>query len=287
MIRVLSCSLFQSPVQVHWRNDRTEDRMSAYVRYMPVLVRAFHAIWPGWQLRIHHDDAVRRHPYFGALERMHGQGVLRLVDCGKPEALCLAMLWRLRPIWDPEVEIVISHDVDSLPLLRLRRMADEFIESDKAVMLVHACESHDGVMGGGITVRAARFRELTGCESWTEFLSMAGYVDWNGYSSDEHYQRTTLWPMVRREAMIFRNEPKPTTIPCDDVRAEPSAPPPAELLARVKEYGNAFAPYIGSAGYEIDRALDFYDSLELPVLKTIREAELAAHLRHTIFPPGI
>src|SRR5258706_16156752 len=100
-------------------------------------------------------------------------------------------------------------------------------------MLVHACESHDGVMGGGIGVRSVRFRQAIRCGSWDEFISLAGRIDWNAYSADEDYQRRTIWPMIRHDAIVFRNEPKPSTIPITDLRPAPTHPPPADLLPAV------------------------------------------------------
>jgi hypothetical protein len=185
------------------------------------------------------------------------------------------MLWRLWPAFDPEVEIVLTHDVDSLPLLRLRRMADEFADSGKAAMVVHACDSHDGVLGGGLGVRASKFRKLINCEHWSEMIALGNRNDWNRYSSDEDFQRCTVWPLIWQDAIMFRNEPKPTTIACSDLRPHPSAPPPAWLLTEVRARGDNFAPYIGSAGYEVDKAFDFYDGLDIPAIRQIAKLEQA------------
>lgn len=153
MKRILSYALFQSPQPNRWRSDSTEDRVSAYARFLPVLVRAHQALWPGHELRIHHDDALRAHPYFEVLPRLEARGLLRLVSCGPAPALTLAMLWRMRPLFDEADAQVLTCDMDALPILRLRRMFDEWTASGKAAMLVHGCESHNGVLGGGFGAR--------------------------------------------------------------------------------------------------------------------------------------
>ncbi len=110
---------------------------------MPTLVRAHQALWPDWEMRIHHDQAFEHHPYFQALVPMHGRGLLRLMYCGSPQALCDAMLWRLLPAFEGDDKVVLTADVDSLPMLKLRLCVDEWRASGKSFMVVHDCESDE------------------------------------------------------------------------------------------------------------------------------------------------
>jgi hypothetical protein len=215
---------------------------------------------------------------------MHSSGLLQLIPCGPVKALGLAMLWRLRPAFEPEDHLVLTQDVDSLPLLLLRRMAVEFEASGKAVMLVHACESHDGVMGGGIGVRGRRFRELIRAARWEEFLGLAGRINWDQYSADEDYQRRTIWPMVRHEAVVFRAKDPPPTIPVDDLRREPIVPVPGDIHPMAAACGDGFAHYIGSAGYYADSAYEFYSGLPVPAMARIAECESGIDVRSVMHP---
>lgn len=268
---ILSYSLFRAPHPIYWRTDATEDRVSAYARYLPVLVRAHQAIWPGYELRIHHDEAVQSHPYFEALVRLQERGLLRLVPCGQATALTLAMLWRMKPIFEEGADLVLTCDLDALPILRLRRVVESFAASGRSAMIVHGCESHNGVMGGGFGVRAGRFRDLTGCGSFAGFVGRGG--PWDAYAADEEFLRCTIWPMVEREGVIFRQGGAPLNLRCGDVRPHPNPVPVEGLLPEVEERGDWYAPYIGSAGYEIGRAFEFYQGLPLPVMQEIRQCE--------------
>jgi hypothetical protein len=270
-MRILSYSLFQSPSPVYWRSDNTQDRMSAYMRFLPVLVRAHHAIWPGYELRIYHDDAVRSHPYFSALSRMHDRGLLRLMPCGGVSALTLAMLWRMRPLFDEHDHLSMTCDIDSFPLIRLRRMVEEFALSDKAVMLVHGCESHNGVLGGGFGARGIRFRDLVGTGSWEGFIKL-GKDQWKAYAADEEFLRITIWPRVVNDAIVFSSNQN-MNISVSDKRQSPSVDFPGDILPVVRDHGDDFAPYIGSAGYDVMGAFNFYQGLPLSIMQLIRECE--------------
>ena len=118
--------------------------------FWPSLLRAYYAVYPDWELRIHHDDRVTLTPYFPVLEKLQEQGELRLVYVGKANRLCEAMLWRCLPFWDPEVEVFACRDIDSLPMPRERVMLEEFCASDKPIHAMLDSESHTGPLMGGM-----------------------------------------------------------------------------------------------------------------------------------------
>lgn len=269
-MNIASYSLFRAPQPLYWRQDATEDRLSGYARFLPVLIRAHHTLWPGFELRLHHDEHARRHPYFPALLTLRDAGLIRLVPCGEATALTLAMLWRMKPLFEEPDALVLTCDLDSLPLLRLRRCVDEFMESGKAVMCVHGCESHNGVMGGGFGARGAAFRRLVGAETFGAFVGL-GKTGWSAYAADEEFLRTVVWPRVANHSVLFSgNVP---LMRCPDQRRTIQAPVPAELVPEAAAHGDDFAPYIGSAGYDVSAAFHFYQSLPLPVMATIRACE--------------
>lgn len=275
---IVSYSIFRAPSGAYWRGDRTEDGLSSYARFLPTLVRAHQAIWPDWEMRLHHDHAFEHHPYFPALAKMHERGLLRLMYCGNVQALCDAMLWRLLPAFEGDDKVVLTADVDSLPMVKLRLCVDEWRASGKSFMVVHDCESHDGVMGGCMAVRAEGLRRLTDTHSLKEFMSLAGPGDWGPYASDEEYLRRTIWPMVRGEGLVFHSHGE-TKLPGGDVRRGPSVELPDHILPDVATH--VFAPYIGSAGYDLDGALRYFSSLgsQLPAMNSIAECEDLAGVR--------
>lgn len=278
-MKITSYSLFRAPQPTYWRSDATEDRLSAYARFLPVLVRAHWALWPGFELRLHHDDHARQHPYFPALERMHHAGLLRLVACGEARALTLAMLWRMRPLFEEHDALVLTCDLDALPVLRLRRCVDEFDASGKAVLCVHGCESHNGVMGGVFAARGGAFRRLVGARDFASFVAL-GRAGWDAYAADEEFLRTVVWPRVEEGSLLFSGN-KPL-MRCPDQRQAPSVPPPPDLHPEAVARGDDFAPYIGSAGYDLGAAFAHYDALPLPAQALIRSCEGAVDLRQVM-----
>lgn len=278
MKRVLSYSLFKSPTPIYWRNDGTEDRMSSYMRYLPALVRAHHAIWPGYELRIYHDEASTAHPYFIALRRMHDAGLLRLMDCGKAEKLTLSMFWRMRALFDEHPHLVVTCDLDAFPLLALRHAVEEFAESEKAVAVFRGCETHNSVLGGGFGAKADRFRQLV-CTSWEALVSQHA---WDAYGSDESFLRDVVWPRVWQNSVVFQGS-ETSVIPVGDRR---TITPRRldDVLPVVQERGNEFAPYIGSAGYDVRAAVLFFDTLPLPEIGTIRRCEDGQQIDRVIAP---
>lgn len=272
MKRILSYSIFKSPKPVYWRSD-TKDGMAAYARFLPVLVRIHQAIWPGYEMRIHHDPALEAFPYFPALVKMQERGIVRLIPCGPAKTLNTSTLWRFCPMFEADADVVVTCDADSLPILRLRRMVEEFAASGKAAMVAHGCETHNGVMAGLMAVRAPRFRELLGVGAWEHFIDMGRY-GWHAYGDDEDFLRKVVWPRLADEGLLYHNPAWPAPIiPAAEMRCAPEVPPPADLLPEVVAHGDDFAPYIGSAGYDISGAFHFYQGLPLPVMDEIRQCE--------------
>lgn len=268
-MHVMSYAFFQSPTPVYWRNDRTQDRMSAYARFLPALVRAHRALWSGYELRIYHDDAVRDVPYFKALEAMHDRGALRLMPCGEARALTLAMLWRMRPLFDENDHLVVTCDIDAFPLLRLRKTVEEFTASRKAVMVVHGCESHNGVLGGGFGARGGRFRSLVGAGTWDAFIAL-GDGAWDAYAADEEFLRKKIWPLVTADAVLFSDNDR-LNITVHDQRKTIPRPVPGDVVPDAATRADDFAPYIGSAGYDVVSAFKFFDPLSTS--DAVRECE--------------
>ncbi len=281
-MRVLSYSLFRSPRPVYWRTDGTEDRLSAYARYLPTIIRAHHALWPDYEMRVHHDDAARAHPYFVALQRLHDRGLLRLIDCGPAQALTLSMIWRMRPLFDEDPHLTVTCDLDALPLLSLRYAVEDFADSGRAVMVARGCETHNSVLGGSFGAEAVAFRRLIDASSFDAFIAKAGAHGWEDYGADESFLRRNVWPRVWRDAIVFGGAAQ-SVIQIADHRI-PAARPLPDVLPVVVDHGNHFAPYIGSAGFDVEAAFAFYDALPLGAMRSVRECEAGVDVGRVTHP---
>src|SRR3990167_6523201 len=71
-------------------------------RFLAAWVRAHHALFPGYELRIHHDHHLFSTNYGGTLCGLSRRGLVKLVYVPARPGMgkCEAMLWRLVPLWD-------------------------------------------------------------------------------------------------------------------------------------------------------------------------------------------
>jgi hypothetical protein len=96
---------------------------------------------------------------------------------------------------------------------------------------------------------------------------------WDAYAADEEFLRCTIWPLVERESVIYRQGGAPLNLRCGDLRPHPGPVPVDGLLPEVEGRGDWYAPYIGSAGYDVAQAFEFYQGLPLSVMQEIRQCE--------------
>lgn len=273
MNKVVSYALFAHASGGSWKTDGTPGKLDGYIRYLPIVLRAHHALWPNWRMVLHHDRAVANHRYFPALQRMQDHGLIRLVDCGTSKHVGWGPMWRFMPAFETTADVVLCHDIDSFPSLTLRRCADEFVASPHTAAVVHGCESHTAAMAGLFFLRSARFRELVGVDDFDVFMRQRAYT-WDWYGADEHYLRDIVWPKLEAESMLFRlGANQPSVINSPNVRRELTIGMPTDVDSSVLAVGNSFAPYPGAAGMDRERAMDFFEALDLPALVLIRRAE--------------
>ena len=104
-------------------------------------------------MRVHCDSSA-----IPRLDGYRNQGLMRLVDCGSSQKVCLSMLWRLKPLWDNNVGYLLARDMDSLPLPKDRRAVEEFMKSGCIVHSLGDNRAHYGLMGGMCGFNVPRMR---------------------------------------------------------------------------------------------------------------------------------
>lgn len=261
-----------------------------YWRYLGTYIRAHHSLFSSFELRVHHDESIDRVPYGKALYALADRGLIQLVSMitscpctGK----CAKMLWRLAPAWDPNVSYVFSRDLDSLPTWRERCVVEEFISSGCGLHTIHDNVSHCGVMGGLCGVNVTSFREAIGAMTFREFIIAAGYTNarWDVHGADQDYLNGKIAPrMSILEHSVFKRTDEngnqihrsPST---NTVRFITEVPNLGTLgvSEKVRQESDALVNYMGTAGYHLERALEFYESRDVcPVLDRIEQAESTA-----------
>lgn len=244
-----------------------------YWRALPLYIRAHHALFSGYELRIHHDDNILTAPYGDVLFGLERRGLLKLVRMGEDGLAigkCRAMLWRLAPLADPDVEYVFCRDVDALPTWRERCAAEEFITSGLATGVIHDNPEHVGMMGGLCHFKATmEWRQM-----WRTLNSSAweGNKPWQEHGTDQTYLNETwslmeIDPVLEHSLFIISTETgewihrdKPT-LPNADFRtkiSDPSQEVIDSVAATVRTHSDSFINYMGAAGRRDEEALAFY-----------------------------
>lgn len=252
-------------------------------KQMPVFVTnyvlAHHALFSGWELRIHHDEHLFSTNGGDVLCGLERRGLVRLVYVpsrpgqGKTER----MLHRLMPAWDVGVEYVVCRDVDSLPTWRDRCAVEEWVQSGLDVHTVLDSCSHMGVMGGLCAFRAERLREAY--PSYEAFMVAAGRTDadWAVHGMDQLWlNEATKTMSVFEHCLPAESDPRYGHLAANqaawregrDVRV-------THEIARASVEGvgsDALTNHLGSSGYDLQRARDFYLA-HSPAAEFVREAE--------------
>lgn len=207
-----------------------------FSNYLHAVVHAFWATFGNeYWLTIHHDDRVKEANEFRFLQELERRSLLRLVDCGKAETLCGAMLWRLEPLFDEDVELVISRDIDSLPMPRDRKMVEAFYKTSGYIHGINDSESHSiALMGGMIAVKGDAFRRHFTKSQW-EFLKST--YDLSNHGSDQQFLNNVLYPAMASKLVVHTRR-QTVSYPC--LRSYPALPQEDPLDYVVKHIGAGF-----------------------------------------------
>lgn len=267
-MKVCSYAFFRHDASAYEHPNAGDSQGKFFVNFLRVLVRAHHACFSGWELRIHHDDRVRSMSYFKALERMHEAGLLRLVPMGEAKTLCGAMLWRMLPGDEPDVEVVVCRDVDSLPMPHDRRAIEEWLKTGKAAHVMHGSESHSGVMGGTFSFRPAAIKPPRAMPSWRAWIAH-NEPRLNYHGADQHllndfrsaYDSSLLIHKLKRANMVNEG--------AAEVRTIIAEPTPEDIDSAVAVYGDSFANFVGAC-YDVEPPYAFYNHLA-EVIPTFQE----------------
>lgn len=188
MKNVVSLALFRHSSSGYESVNAGESRGRYFTNCLPAAIRGYAACYPGWTVRIHHDDSIFNTYYGDVLTKLAAEGLLELVDCGKAETLCGAMLWRMKPAADRDVSRFICRDVDSMPSAREAAAVSAWVDSELAAHVIHDSPSHTGYMGGMMGFRADALRDIFGSDPYADAIKYAGDagIELNTHGADQH-----------------------------------------------------------------------------------------------------
>jgi len=253
-------------------HSKSYDRTTYYCQFLAGVVRAHHNLFPGWELWIHHDTENT-----ARLQGYARENLVKLVDCGRVVQPCIAMLWRMKPVWEPDVRYALCRDIDSLPMPKDRRMVEAFVQSGLAAHSEGDNPSHTAhFMGGMCGFLAPELRALTGLNSWDEFMaaSKVNMAAATGGADQEHLY-SVLWNKLAAHTLHHRINGIPgTATPLLNLHRSVPDLRPAGVPDYILAHGDSLASFLGSSGFDVAEAVKFYDTHGCPgVAERARKAE--------------
>lgn len=264
-MKVLSYSWF------HAANGRRGDLFSARI---PAVLRAARALFPEWTIVIHHDNALDDEAYAPVLRRLHDSGALRLVNCGDAtHRMAEAMLWRLKPIWEPGDEYVLARDLDSMATPRERWTVETFMRTGASMHMINDSPSHHlpgpcpFMLGGMVGFYVPEFLKVTGIKAWTDVIEYgrANGCNLDGYGGDQDVMNKMFHPLINGN---FYCPPYDTQDRKARIQPEPLT---ADIEPLAIQEGWRWSEFIGHVFGNVREACAFYDAF--PTSDVINKAE--------------
>lgn len=137
-------------------------------------------IYPGWQTHVEIDvDTFSDYDnIFEGLKKHYGISY----DVNPVEPLCKSMLWRLKPVFWEDIEIVLCRDADAITTWRETMAVRDWIESGETIHGINDNPAHAlPIMGGMCGFMCEPIRKRF--EVWDNFV---GERDYSVHGSDQH-----------------------------------------------------------------------------------------------------
>lgn len=191
-MKIISYSLFGDP---------SDFEFGFYLRGIYFNVRMNRLLMPGFQTWIYTTSNLinKYHQFWHELVTVNPNIVVYEQD-NAPQR-CLGMLWRMKPLFEPNVELVLCRDADSVITYREAMCNWDYVKSGLAFHAINDNDAHGGMMGGLVGFRAKKFLEKTGYQS---FNHMVKGLDLNLHGSDQHFMNKKLHPKLKSNLLLHK-----------------------------------------------------------------------------------
>lgn len=173
--KIISYSLFGSRTTPPWL-------FAFYLRGFVWNVKMNRLLYPDWQTHVEIDSETFSDydNIFNELQKHYGISY----NVNIQEPLCKSMLWRLKPVFWPDSELVLCRDADAITTLREAECVQEWQNSGKRLHGINDNPAHKlPLMGGMIGLRCDAIRAEFG--TWEHFMDNAG--DLSKHGSDQKH----------------------------------------------------------------------------------------------------
>jgi hypothetical protein len=166
---------------------------NSYLRGLMINVRMNRLLYPEWEIVLETDKST----YEGFKDLFDKLKIV--VHVNDPAPLCLAMLWRLKPVYEQlngkwKYSHVICRDLDSPPTYREVQAVQYWINRDKALHAITDSISHKiPLLGGMIGIRPDHFT-LRMPDSWDKLIALGSGIDYTKKGSDQIFLERIVYP---------------------------------------------------------------------------------------------
>lgn len=178
-MKIISYSLFGSRTTEPWL-------FNFYLRGFVWNVKMNKLIYPGWQTHVEIDTDTFSdydHIFYGLKQHY---GISYNVNIQEP--LCKSMLWRLKPVFWENSEVVLCRDADAITTAREKSLVDRW--DRKGLMGINDDDAHTlPLMGGMIGIECQVLRDTYG--SWERLMCEAG--DLSNHGLDQTFLMKELY----------------------------------------------------------------------------------------------
>jgi hypothetical protein len=152
-------------------------------------------LYPGWTTRFY-TDASTPEPFRDALVQNGGQVVL-VEDLPADR---FGLFWRFLAEDDPDVDIYLVRDADSVMNIKERWAVADWLKSGKAFHLMRDNPQHSELILAGMW--GAHRGNIGGMRKRIEDGVQAGRNVGNNSTLDQHFLRNVVWPIARHSVKI-------------------------------------------------------------------------------------
>lgn len=223
-----------------------------YLRGMWTNMRVNRVIYPGWEMIVNIDQQSWNSPYNSVFKWAEEKGLIRFIQ-HEEAPLCLAMLWRLKPVFEMydgawKYTHVLCRDIDSIATYRERQMVVEWILEDKTIHCITDSVSHNiPMMGGMIGIRPAHISSRMNIHTWDQLIGLTK-MNFSNKGSDQEFLNRVVYPKNAESATEHFILGMRHNIPEGDGRHY--RVPNIELpdVAIEQKFTNDLAGHVGAAG---------------------------------------
>lgn len=165
----------------------------SYLRGLTLNVRMNRLLYPDWKIVLNVDQ-----PTYDGFKSLFDKLPIT-VSIHDEAPLCLAMLWRLKPVFEKDNDQwkyshVICRDLDSPTTYREVQAVKFWMNRDKAMHAITDSVSHDvPLMGGMIGIIPKYFTAKAG-QTWDQMMSRQQGIDFSKKGSDQNFLNHYIYP---------------------------------------------------------------------------------------------